>query len=125
MTRPAERPQDGRNTPRGRERQDAANARTRRAEQAARALLRDGPIARVTATGEVRIEAVEVTISDDGLSCLEVTTAPGAGGETAFRIFNPPTGVRRGDGTVEEDPVGALIQVLAAHGGAKSRRRPR
>jgi hypothetical protein len=125
VTRPAQKPQDGRDTPRGRERQEAANGRTRRAEQAARALLRDGPITRATPAGVVQIEGVEISIDETGLMCLEVVTAPGAEGETSFRIFNPPTGVRRSDGTIEEDPVGALIQVLAAHGAAKTRRRRR
>jgi hypothetical protein len=52
-----------------------------------------------------------------------VITDPGDGGEGHYRIFNPPTGVRGPDGTVTEDPIGALVQVLSLHGAA--RRKPR
>jgi hypothetical protein len=65
-----------------------------------------------------------VTTDPDGLSCLEVYAAPGDEGETLFRIFNPPTGVRR-NGVVEHDPVGAIIQALAANGGARRKKRAR
>lgn len=95
-----------------------ANARTRRSEQALRAALRDGPVRRRAGHGDVEIREVVIASTDEGLDYLDVIAEPGASGEHHFRIFNPPTGVRRPDGSVEEDPVLALVEVLALHGGA-------
>ena len=67
---------------------------------------------------------VEIT-TVDGLDCLEIASAPGSNGETHWRIFNPPLGVLRPDGSIEEDPVGALAEVLALHGGAARPKRRR
>jgi hypothetical protein len=106
---------------RARQRQ-AGNERVRRSAQAWRAALRDGPVSAHTPAGEVLVLAVDTAVQD-GVERLEVRTAPGSE-ETHFRIFNPPTGVRRG-GTVVEDPIGALVETLAMHGGARQVRRTR
>jgi hypothetical protein len=85
-------------------------------------LDRSGTIVVDTPAGEVRIWHAVVTTDPDGLSCLEVYAAPGDEGETLFHICNPPTGVRR-NGEVVTDPVGAIVEVLAAHGGARRKKR--
>jgi hypothetical protein len=120
MTKPGNRPEtppDGPEGPGAERRREAVNGRARRAERAARAVLDDGPISRYTERGEVTVTEVDVR-TEDGLDYLNVRCEPGEAGETHFRIFNVPTGVRRPDGTVEEDPIGALVEVLALHGAA-------
>jgi hypothetical protein len=86
-------------------------------------VLRDGPIRRHTRSGEVVIREVRMETSPEGLDYLDVIITPGVSEEPHFRIFNPPTGVRRPDGSIEEDPVAALAEVLALHGGALRRKR--
>ena len=106
-------------------RKESQNARTRLAERAARTALRGGPIVRTTPRGEVRVHEVDVATTPEGLEYLEVRAAPGESGESHYRIFNCPTGVRRPDGSVAEDPVAALAEVLALYGGATPRKRRR
>jgi hypothetical protein len=98
------------------------NARVRTVERAARAALRDGPIVARTPEGEVRVQEVSVSVDVDGLECLEVRVSPGGNGESRYRIFNPPTHTRRPDGSAVEDPVAALVQVVARYGGATARK---
>ncbi|HET9234935.1 MAG TPA: hypothetical protein VFP10_12410 [Candidatus Eisenbacteria bacterium] len=107
------------------QRRQAANARVRLSERAARTVLRDGPIRRSTRQGEVIITDVAVATTSEGLEYLEIRSDPGANGETHWRIFNPPVGVLRPDGSIEESPVEALAEVLALHGGAVRRKRRR
>lgn len=123
--KPAESHGDGPEDEDRQRRKEAQNGRVRLAERAARMNLRGGPIVRSTPRGEVRIHEVLVSSTPEGLECLEVFVAPGSSGETHYRIFNCPTGVRRPDGSIEEDPVAALAEVLALHGGATPRKRRR
>jgi hypothetical protein len=107
------------------ERVIAANDRARAVERAARAALREGNISRHTPRGEVTIVAVDL-ITTAEVEFIEVRAAPSTeSGETHFRIVNPPIGVRRPDGSVEEDPLGALAEVLAQFGGALRAKRRR
>ena len=128
MTEPgkhAEKARDEPDAPANAQRRQAGNARARRVRQAAETVLSQGHISRRTPRGEVVINSVEL-LTVDGMDYIEVYAAPGtASGETHFRIFNPPTGVRRPDGSIEEDPIGALAEVLALHGGARQAKRRR
>jgi hypothetical protein len=123
-TEQAQRPESdsaGTESARSRERRERANERARVVRDAYREALKGGPVVRVTTAGSVIVEAVEL-VNENGLECLEVRAAPGEAGETQWRIFNPPTGVREADGSITVDPLGALCATLAAHGGARKDR---
>lgn len=123
--KPAERAVGEPDAPATARRRQAGNARARRVRQAAEEVLRRGHISRRTRDGEVLIESVELC-AEDGLEWIEARTAPGTeSGETHFRIFNPPLGVLRQDGSIEEDPLAALAEVIAQFGGARSVKRRR
>jgi hypothetical protein len=116
---------EGSDRPGDRERRDAANARARAVQRAAREVLAragDVPAIFPTRRGQVVINSVEL-ITEGGLDYIEVRTAPGTdSGETHFRIFNPPLGVREPDGHVRVDPFGALVETLDVLGGGQARR---
>lgn len=89
------------------------NARTR-----ARAVLegwRDHPGVVQTRHGEVRIADIRPLLQDGVEVFLGGATETG---ETHFRVFNPPTRTLAG----EIDPVHALAEAIARHGGARKRR---
>ena len=75
-----------------------------------------------TRRGEVLIESVTLATSGEGFDYLDVLVDP-ATEDPHFRIFNPPTGVLQPDGSIVEDPLMALAEVLAMHGGASTRKR--
>lgn len=92
-----------------------------------------GPYAARTRYGEVHLDRLEHHQDGRGNQWVEVW----AGGDTAsgdphFRIFNPPTLVQDPLGTTElegvryrEDPMAALAEAVARHGGALKSRRGR
>jgi len=78
----------------------------------------------VRAGGEVRLASVDVQ-EVDGVTSVEVhLDGRTAGGDPHFRIVNPPTLVEDPAGDIElaglyyrEDPLVALAEVIARHGG--------
>lgn len=78
----------------------------------------------VRAGGTVRFAAVEVS-EGDGATSVEVhLDGEVVGGDPHFRIINPPMLVEDPDGGIEvggfryrEDPLAALAEVIARHGG--------
>lgn len=85
-----------------------------RADLVHSAFVKDGPRAYATKHGIVNIAAVE----DGGEGCVEVWVGgETVTGESHFRIFNPPT-IAGG----REDPMRAVAEAIAKHGGAQSMR---
>lgn len=93
----------------------------------------DEPYARRTRHGEVHLAAVAGIITADGLHAVEVRTAGQTeGGDPHFIIVNPPGLAEDPNGPIElngrrfrDDPLAALAEVVAQHGGAISGKRKR
>lgn len=104
------------------------NGRVRKLRQAARAALKDGEVyARRTSRGEIHIQdLIFKEDADTGLEYIEIRMAGETeSGDPQFRIFNPPTLVAEPDGGFREDPLEALAEVLAMHGGARPEKKRR
>lgn len=108
---------------------DRASAVTGAASSRATA---DGALLMKTRYGSVSISSLEHQVDDNGVSCVSVRLAePGSSGDPHYRVFNPPQLVEdvRGDVVMNGrryrvDPLHALAEVVALHGGAvKSARR--
>lgn len=122
------RDEEGTRTPR-----QLARARVERVRQAGASLLQGGNVAAVrTRRGDVMIS--KIVPGEDAVSTWVDVTVAGEtrGGDPNFRIVNPPTLVRdpQGDvilqsGTFREDPIAAIAEVIATHGGAQSSRKGR
>jgi hypothetical protein len=103
---------------------DVALARVRAVEQAHEDVSEPGsPVVVPTSAGTVEIESLSAV----GES-VEVTVTGSTGGDPLFRIFNPPTLVPDPTGDREVngirfryDPLAAVAQVIAQHGGAQSK----
>ena len=91
---------------------------------------------RSTRHGIVALTGLQVCTDDEGHSWVEVYAGGVTeGGDPHYRIFNPPSLVPDPNGEVEahgqrwrEDPLAALAEVVAQHGGAqvtRSKRRSR
>lgn len=86
-----------------------------------------------TTRGEVTIQRLRYrTDPDSGVAYLDVTVDGPAGGDPHYRIVNPPRLVEDPEGDVEfrgrrwrEDPLAALAETIARHGGATVRRERR
>lgn len=140
------RPQDARQRPSDpappRTHADAATARARAVRDAAASEMPGGePYHAVTSAGPVVIRDVRlVQQGGDAPGYVEVSVGNPEGGDTRFRIFNPPTLVPdpAGDVIREEagpggrtrtvryrvDPLAAVAEAIAANGGrAKTGRR--
>jgi hypothetical protein len=88
------------------------------------------PTAVQTRFGRVEFESIEVHTDDDGGFWLDIRLGSAAGGDCHFRIFNPPLLVQASDGDIKlggdryrMDPVQAVAEVVANHGGLSTRRK--
>lgn len=80
----------------------------------------------MTRAGEVRIRSLDVKTSPDGVAYVDVVLdGPTSAGDPHFRIVNPPLlvedqagAVRRGARRFRLDPLAALAEIVAQHGGA-------
>lgn len=89
--------------------------------------------ARRTPHGEVHLADVREVTTESGVPAVEVWVAGETeGGDPHFIIVNPPTLTPDPTGPVEingrtfrEDPVAALAEAVAQHGGARSAKRKR
>jgi len=95
--------------------------------------LLEKPIVRRTRYGEVQIGTVTVVTDAEGLDRIEVWLRGATqSGDPHFRIYNPPLLAEDATGPVEvngrryrEDPVTAVAEVIARHGGARKKGRRR
>jgi hypothetical protein len=118
--------------------EEPKNGRERAAGRAARTVAawrgngREG-YARRTRHGEVHLAAVQEVTTDSGVPAVEVWVAGETeGGDPHFIIVNPPGLAEDPLGPVEvggrrfrEDPLAALAEVVALHGGARTQKRKR
>ncbi len=83
-----------------------------------------------TAMGDVVIRTATVEVDAVGVSWVDVRVDHPSGGDPHYRIFNPPLLVEDPAGDVlvagrrfRRDPVAAIAETIARHGGSSSGRR--
>lgn len=82
----------------------------------------DEPFAEATRFGTVQVERVGQVTNSEGATYVEVfLRGDTVSTESHFRIWNPPINVKNPDGTLREDPVLALAEVIAQEGGRAKR----
>jgi hypothetical protein len=71
-----------------------------------------------TRFGEVQIETLDVATDSEGRDYVEVFLAGDTeNSDPHFKIWNPPLLVKDPDGTLREDPIQAIAEVIAGNGG--------
>jgi hypothetical protein len=70
--------------------------------------------------GEVQFQTVTQKTDADDVDYIEVyLKGQTENGDPHFKIWNPPLMVRNLDGSLTEDPLQALAEVVARHGGRR------
>ena len=90
------------------------------------------PMTKATRFGEVQFEALLIKTDPQGNEYLDVRLRGDTqGGDPHFRIWNPPLLVEDPLGDIElggrkfrEDPLGAVAEAIARHGGRRKGPRP-
>jgi hypothetical protein len=74
--------------------------------------------------GQVQIQSLDTKLDAEGCEVLEVYIGPGSErGDPHFIITNPPTYVKERDGSLTEDPIAAVAEVIARFGGRQKGRK--
>ena len=72
--------------------------------------------------GQVQFESVATKTNSEGVEVLEVYLGRGTeSGDPHYIITNPPIYVREPDGSLREDPIMAVAEVLAFKGGGRQK----